>query len=301
MDERSVSQGCGLATHLVERKTIMRSLFLVVAGFLLVQASEPEATAQLPIAKGREREPQHQIAQGHPFGGAVPPNPAITKQPAAEKSLRATTVTKEAGLGDSRDVDAALAKAFEDAPDVLVGKERTKRPLRNCLDLLGFDVEKIQTESPPDIRVILDMAAHCYALALLRDAQGSKESFIEGLRLDAHAPQWLPADLYFYVSLDEERRVRAAVRAGRGWQSFDPKVRAKIDQWGELQVDGHGYGARLVEYARGDFDHDGIEDILIRRQAYPKGGTMLDYSVFLLTRVAENKPVRVLKLWRHSY
>ena len=80
----------GLSTHLVGRKIIMRAFFLVVAGFLLAQAGEGEAAAQLPIA-----------------------------------ALHPISITKDAELGVGQDVEAALAKAFVDPPGA---SDRRMRP-----------------------------------------------------------------------------------------------------------------------------------------------------------------------------
>lgn len=238
------------------------------------------------------------------FVGVGAARPRAEVAPGGASPARPVRLTPASGVGAQADVEAALGKPLEEgsgAWDVRAGKPRRKAQLRTCHDYLKVAADGVETETPVDQRPFNNAAAHCEALALLRGARPSGRSFLEGFKLDANAPRALPADFYLDVSPEDTRRVRKAASQGLAWKAFDPKVRCKINKRGALDCRGDGYDSALTEYARGDFDHDGIEDILIRRTASPARGSMVEHAVFLLTRASESTPLKVVKVWRQAY
>lgn len=177
---------------------------------------------------------------------------------------------------------------------------RTLARLRSCNDYLGLDTDDIETDDPADQGTLLGTLADCQTLRMLRDARSSARTFLDDFRLDAGALGALPADFYPDLSPDEAASLQTASRAGQTWQMFDPQVRMvePRDARGRLRVQGDGYQADLDEVARGDFDRDGIEDLLIRRTARPTGGSLIDPTVFLLTRTRAGGRLTILQRWR---
>lgn len=228
------------------------------------------------------------------------PQPGDGGQPDVGNMKIPVRISEGAEVGAKGDIKTALRRST-DTWDVLVGKPGKKMQLRNCADYLKIAGQEIETQDPIDQRGLLGMEARCQALRMLREALPSERSFLGGFKMDAGAPDLLPAALYLDLSAGEARKLRAATREGRSWKSFDPKVRGKINDRGELAFTGDGYDTQLVEYARADFNHDGVEDILILRTGFPIGGTMTDYTVFLLSRTSETVPLQVLKTWRRAY
>lgn len=194
-----------------------------------------------------------------------------------------------------------------------VGKEHARKHLQNCEEYLGLGTDDLETEEPADLSVFLHQAASCQALRWLEQAHPSARSFLDGFRLDAQATRTLPARFYLDLAPEEEAALAAATRKSQSWRSFDAAVRAdaRADARAPAHFTGNGYDAYLREFARGDFDRDGVEDILIARLAYPSGGSMTDYALFLLTRTADDlampatdnhrpRVLRVLKVWRQA-
>jgi hypothetical protein len=234
---------------------------------------------------------------------STPPPAVSPSQPAVRNSVLPVRTTRFAPAGAGKNVHGALARPFKPAWSIQTGKPKKSRRLRNCNEYLALATDDIETDDPEDQWPLIQQLADCQALQMLSQAGPSARTFLGGFRLNAKAPAALPADFYLDLSPDEEAEVKAAVGAGRTWKSFDPKVHVTPaqDSRVQLQLKGHGYSAGLAEVARGDFDHDGIEDILIRRIAFPDGGSLTDYSVFVLTRTSETAPLRTLKTWRQAY
>jgi hypothetical protein len=224
---------------------------------------------------------------------------AVAPPATGADKARPVHITAQAELGAGDDVAAALAKDWEDRYEVLVGKAREKRQISSCLQYLAvFEANgDVDTVTPGDQRSFLSLAAHCQALGMLRAARPAQRTYLDRFALDQQAPDFLPSEL----RVDPSPARSQDARKGQTWRGADPKVKAKVLKADVLRGAGRGYVSRVFEYARGDFDGDGIEDLLIRTEGELNGGTYQDNGVFLLTRTAPDAPLKTLKRWRESY
>jgi hypothetical protein len=128
----------------------------------------------------------------------------------------------------------------------------------------------------------------------LKEVAPPKTSFIRDFRFDANAPRYLPAELATALSEGESRAAQLADRQGLAWQEYQPnlKVQALSDH---ITVQNGPERTRLEIYARGDFNHDDIEDMLMRDDSSVTGGTYSNSRLFLLTRTAPNTKLKILK------
>ncbi len=194
-----------------------------------------------------------------------------------------------------KQADAELARPLPDPFVVRTGKGRS-RQVKTCRDFLALDRTRLDTEDPLDFGPLLYTGSHCEVLARLRKARPAQTSFLLDFQLDARAPASLPPDLAITLSNGEARKVTAAREKGLSWKAYDPKLRARPGARGVLKVTTEGMEMTLTEYGRGDFDGDGLEDILIGRNGGPTEGTYADHSVFVLTRTAPGAPLKVVEL-----
>jgi len=60
-------------------------------------------------------------------------------------------------------------------------------------------------------------------------------------------------------------------------------------------VSGAGWSGTITLLGRGDFDGDGVEDLMVKRTGGVQRGTAVESSLFLLTRTPDRGCVRVVR------
>ena len=133
------------------------------------------------------------------------------------------------------------------------------------------------------------------ALDALRSAQPAQQSFVAGFALDQSAPRFLPARLALTVSPDEEARLMKAEARQASLRQFQGDVRIRSSSWNAAVLTANYWRADITIDARGDFDGDGVEDLLLTRKASVKQGSLTTADVFILTRARLGAPLRVLR------
>lgn len=118
----------------------------------------------------------------------------------------------------------------------------------------------------------VSVIADCRALELLRDAQDAEASHLRDFVLDAAAIDLLPLDLWA-VSVDAD--------AGK-LEIADERTLEVQTAVGSIQI-------RFL--AGGDFDGDGLDDVLVKRETL---ADTPEAAVFVLTRAAPDAPLRVV-------
>ena len=138
--------------------------------------------------------------------------------------------------------------------------------------------------------------AECVVFQKLRRAVPARSSYVHDLAWDEHVLPLLPPQLAITVSAESTRAAGVAANQGRGWQDFDPSVTAGASSKGpeEIVVAGNGFSERLVLWGRGDFNGDGVEDLLVQSFDSLTDGTYRNTRIFLLTRHAANGRLSVV-------
>jgi hypothetical protein len=166
---------------------------------------------------------------------------------------------------------------------------------------MDFPGGLLQTADPADQRPLLFQRAHCRALLWLRDAKPARQSFLGDFSLDLDTARSLPDALV--PALGAPKKKPKAKSATRTWKDADSRLalNPRPPPQPGLHLRGRGYEAHLSVYGRGDFDDDGIEDVLIRRDGFPASGSYQEFGLFLLTRTAEGSPFKVLRSASEGY
>jgi hypothetical protein len=126
----------------------------------------------------------------------------------------------------------------------------------------------------------------CLVFSELRGALPAHSSFLRELKWDEQVLRLLPPQLAISVSAESKRAAETAANQGRNWQDVDPSVAASAGSKGpeEIVVTGNGFSERLILWGRGDFDGDGIEDLLVQSFDTLTEGTYRNTRLFVLTR-----------------
>lgn len=147
-------------------------------------------------------------------------------------------------------------------------------------------------------------AVGCYAAREIGGATQPHTSYVSGFSMDARNARVLPAGLSVVSSSSEISDVKQAMAKhetlayvmGRG-----ATFRQVANQFGNAPMvritNRFGGIEDVVLLARGDFNHDGVEDLLIRTSAISVGGHPGPISLYLVTRLAPKAPMVVLKTY----
>ena len=121
-------------------------------------------------------------------------------------------------------------------------------------------------------------------------AKPSRSSYVSDLAWNEHVLSILPPQLAITVSADSERAAVAAAAQGKNWAAFDPSVTAALSSKGpdQIVVTGNGFSEQLILWGRGDFNRDGVEDLLVQSLDTLTQGTYRNTRLFVLTRRAAN-------------
>lgn len=169
--------------------------------------------------------------------------------------------------------------------------------LDSCSDYLEVADLQVHPVAGGNMRVIFQARAlNCQALALTLAARPAVVSHLRTLAFDEHLPDQLPWQVAMITSASEAERI-ADERPHATWRQalFVPLTEfspcgphcGRYRNPNQMQV------VRLV--ARGDFDADGIEDVLISSHDAALGGSYRAGRMLLLTRLEPDGRIELLQ------
>jgi hypothetical protein len=180
-----------------------------------------------------------------------------------------------------------------------------KEVIDNCQKLLtswregSFDLWYLDTDERR--RPFYSDLANCDVLKRLAEARPANESYVRDFAFSLKALQELPALFIEYDALPYSGRMscevlcdlREANRTGIPWSYFEPSplIEVKNPRTMVVWVWSQGRGMRLFILGRGDFNGDGLDDILVKRHVV--SGPMT-YDLLLLTRFEGHTVMRLL-------
>jgi hypothetical protein len=128
----------------------------------------------------------------------------------------------------------------------------------------------------------------CALIGALAKAAPARRSFIREPRVGIGDLDVVGASVLkgFVPTGEPGATVATLVRAGS----------VVIDKRGAtiLQLSGNGFTAQLEEVARGDFNGDGTEDILVFSAVHAQGGTLRGYEMKILSRRSATEPLMIV-------
>lgn len=198
----------------------------------------------------------------------------------------------ELGLKNRSEVIQRLRIPFE-LPLTLHRAGQSVRAI-DCASLLQYRTSGFKAASDPDAQVVESMAVDCRAIQALQRGRPPRTSYLRAFHLDLAAMNSLPPDLAPVLSGEDRDNVRKADSMGLSWKQFDSSATASVER-DALVVLSSDIRTGVKICARGDFNRDGIDDLLVRVDTAALHGTYRGSRLFLLTRM---RPNAVLKLVR---
>jgi len=105
----------------------------------------------------------------------------------------------------------------------------------------------------------------------------------------------LPPQLAINVSKQSILKAKVASARGARWVDIDPTATATVSGPDQLLVSGNAFTERLILWGRGDFNHDGTEDLLVQTLDTLTEGTYRNTRLFVLTRHTPTGRLSVVK------
>jgi hypothetical protein len=184
-------------------------------------------------------------------------------------------------LKSLRDIDARLGAPFPDAVEMARGREVVEAA--NCRALLDLRSKGYEAAGGSlGYARERHFGAVCTALTALNAAAAPKTSHLADFRLTPQAIGVMPPILAASFIHADGAALEAEAR-GLSWREFEPKLVARMDGE-ELVVTGSTWEVRAEIYARGDFNGDGLDDLMVRAAESATGGSYASTRLVLLTR-----------------
>ena len=199
-------------------------------------------------------------------------------------------------LESLHDIDERLARKFKYPFTAYKGRgaERKSAHVDNCNSLKHWWAQGYADAVSSDRLISLYDLVGCRIIELLRRAKPARTSFVRTFMLDTEAVNYLPAmvDLEPFTS-----RVKWQCEAN---EKGIPLARAsnvsklKVIGPNEMKFESPGMSVGVELMARGDFNGDGLDDLVVRVRVRATGGTWGATRHFLLSRATSQAVLRIL-------
>jgi hypothetical protein len=212
------------------------------------------------------------------------PAPATEAPPEPESAFEVRWTPTPGPAAGREEVRRLLAEPWGYSIDVYRSGENGKTETASMGDCASyFELSGAGYEARP-FHEQLDVGADRHALRAIGEAAPSPASHLAEFRLDEGSVDLLPPDLSLAVSDDEARRLESARSAGRTWSEFEPIGSVTVEGEAAILVEGDGWGVRVELLAWGDFDGDGLEDVLAKLGGWLTAGSYRTSRLVVLTR-----------------
>jgi hypothetical protein len=228
------------------------------------------------------------------LGACAKPAPAAPPSAAASDAPSSIVLAPELGVSASVTPAQALQQPWTDSLSVplLSGQPRT---LRNCIDFFAVSKQVSDAIAGRDEQVLLGQAVRCEALKAVRGARPATRSFLIGWKLDDAGWKTAPPAFDFQVSPDGEEEVKQATARGESAADLEHVAITAKDAFHD-EATGSGWTAEFTILARGiDVTGDGLEDLIVSRNAAVSDGTLRAMTYFVVTRTTPSGPLTVVR------
>jgi len=193
------------------------------------------------------------------------------------------------------EVDSRLHDPLTDLPKVVSGAE-PPRAVQNCADLIELTQHRfhLQPDDGVSWRGFESEAAKCFALSTLKNAKPPTRSYVHWFQLSPEAVARLPPGMTLASSQDDMADIAAAAKKCQPLGAYEENLHVSV-KGDAADVDTDGWSGRIVLYARGDLNGDGLEDLMLLRQGQVKEGTAADSSLFIVTQTSPRGCLKILR------
>ncbi len=157
----------------------------------------------------------------------------------------------------------------------------------SCPDFFRAKKEKFYPVSNLDRGPYSFMGVYCTAAKLILEGKPAQKSFVENLKIDGTIAKYLPANVEYIISNEQKRH------ASGSWADVE-KVKAVSVTKEEVEFSSTDASHFVRRIAVGDFNGDGVQDILFMVGHHVKGGSHFENSLYLMTRFGPNDLLKTI-------
>lgn len=263
-------------------------------GLAALRAGQPELCRQVLAEAPPELESQSRVAK------AIAHNRGLCQQQEpAEKSRPVQVFYMGLLISSPAEAPEALTREWDFYVNLWEGKfpQRRDREIDRCTKAEGPKLSDLAVTRTGDRAAVLAQLLRCSALRKVVNARPSRVSYVRDLFASPKTlGQVLPADMASEFSFNDFEP-GSPESQGLTWSELDLKVRFEPHERDkeDVRFTGRLVHGLLSQWAFGDFNGDGIEDVIIARSASPEGGSAVDLEAFLVTRTQPGGRVKILE------
>lgn len=191
-------------------------------------------------------------------------------------------------LNKKSDLDKVLAAPWYTSVTLVGAKTSGELSVNKCSHYLSEATLDTRTLREYENSAFLELAMMCRATELLLNAKKSEISNIPSDFLNASLPNKLPTGLAFQVST-AEAEINANDKAKRYWSDINDELQFKAISKDQAEFYQDGGTQTLAVVGKGDFNNDGMEDVLITSRDTVSGGNYFNLRLFALSLNTKNE------------
>ena len=232
---------------------------------------------------------------------------AAPGNPAAPTVARPVTWSASVAGPKRADLEQALDKPLANPWSMFDRKTGQRHEARSCRQLLALEstsdpMDVHDDGTPPSQLITNDWNIYgativgCRLTLAVQEARPARVDHVGGFPLDNAALKVIPAAVIPTPSYDEEALLKKASARGVSWKGWDRRIRVTKTSGKGVTVESPDTNCFLEIYGRGDFNDDGIEDVLLWRDGGGQEGTWNSTAGFILTRRSPRGRVEIIKV-----
>ena len=201
-------------------------------------------------------------------------------------------------LKSASEVKSALNKNWYAGITVKSTNNKVTRVIDNCHDYFIAYKEGLIPLKEYEISAYSEFAMMCTASREIINAKPASASFLNELILDKAFPNLMPKQLAMIISQSESQK---ALNNNKLTYWSDVNKIVNVDVKTNYQaIYKHKGAAQTIEFvAKGDFNGDAIEDLIITSRDVVEGGSYNAIRMFLITKKSSNTNYILLKEYRY--
>ena len=163
-----------------------------------------------------------------------------------------------------------------------------EQAVRNCQEFFLAEKNELEPFGANEFVPYRLMGVSCKAISLSLGFKEPAETYLGTFALNKALVSKLPPELAFFVSASRRETILSDPRI-QSWADVDKIVAVKrTNEYQAVFVDSDKHEREFFVLTRGDYNGDGVEDILLKSVNSVSGGSYVSAQLFVLTRHAHH-------------